>query len=247
MIVDYDKYHLSGREKLKYILISYPLALIVLELFYDSWMITVLLAIGVIFFQGMYASYLCKKRKEELLTEFKDFLYSVVASISIGKSMRMAIKDSFYSLDMIYPQNSLIMIEVKAMISNMENNNFSEKEVLLDFAERSNIEEILNFAQIYASCIESGGDVKNVLNNTINILSDKMNLQREIKTIVAQRQMEGRIVATMPILILLGLNLFSKDYLMPMYTSIVGRVIMTICLIGYIGSAKWIVNLLDWE
>ena len=57
-----------------------------------------------------------------------------------------------------------------------------------------------------------------------------MNIEREIKALTAQKKLEGRMIALMPIAMLLCLNLVSKTYIAPLYTTFMGRLIMTGCL-----------------
>ena len=75
-----------------------------------------------------------------------------------------------------------------------------------------------------------GGDLEKIISRASVILTDKMNIEREIKAITAQKTLEGRIIALMPPAMLLALNLVSQSYIAPLYSTLTGRLIMTGCL-----------------
>ena len=120
-----------------------------------------------------------------------------------------------------------------------------KKKVLIDFAVRSQIEDIKDFVDVYLTTRATGGDIQKVIASASLVIIDKMQIQREVETMMAQKQLEARIVALIPIFIILFLNIFSPDYLMPMYTTVAGRIIMTLALIGFIISFKWIIKLTE--
>jgi len=62
-----------------------------------------------------------------------------------------------------------------------------------------------------------------------------MNIEREIKAVTAQKKLEGRLIALMPVAMLLILNLLSPSYIVPLYSGLPGRLIMTGCL----GAGLW--------
>ena len=55
----------------------------------------------------------------------------------------------------------------------------------------------------------------------------------------AQKKFEGKIISVMPLIVILFLNVFSPDYLEPLYTTLAGRMIMTIAIAG-LGAAFYL-------
>ena len=82
-------------------------------------------------------------------------------------------------------------------------------------------------------------------NMKVAIMTDKMAIRREIRTLTAQKQLEGRIISVMPILVIMGLNVFSPEYLEVLYTTVAGRLIMTAALGGIAASFFLTQKLLD--
>jgi tight adherence protein B len=86
-----------------------------------------------------------------------------------------------------------------------------------------------------------GGDLEKIITRTTEILTDKINIDREIKTITSQKKMEGRIIALMPLVMLLALNIVSYTYISPLYETTIGRMIMT----GAMGATGYGIYLME--
>ena len=172
---------------------------------------------------------------QKLDMQFKDLLYSASASIASGRQMAEALIEAHDNLSVMYGRDEPIIIELTHMKRSIEENNESDRILLADFAERSKNEDINNFVQVYITCRNMGGDLEKVIARTSDILTDKMNIEREIKMITAQKKLEGRLIALMPLAMLLILNLLSPSYITPLYSSFIGRIIMTGCL----GALCW--------
>ena len=122
--------------------------------------------------------------------------------------------------------------ELVYMVKEINENREREEKILSDFALRSGADDIRNFVDVYLTCRETGGDTVKVITNATDIIVEKMAIQREIRTLTAQKQLEGKIISLMPIGVVLGLNIFYPDYLQVMYETLVGRIIMTLALAG---------------
>lgn len=118
----------------------------------------------------------------------------------------------------------------KRITENREN----DVDLLLDFARRSHSEDINSFVQVYMTSKTMGGNLEKVLKSTTEVLMDKMNIERDIRMLTAQKKFEGKIISTMPLIVILFLNVFSPDYLAPLYTTITGKVIMSFAITGVI-------------
>jgi tight adherence protein B len=122
------------------------------------------------------------------------------------------------------------------MVTSIKENKENDIRLLRDFADRSHCEDIENFVQVYASCVITGGDLEKILKNTIEIIMDKITIEREIKTMTSQKRFEGNIITAMPLIVIMFLNVFSPDYLEPLYVTVSGRLIMTAAITGLVGA-----------
>ena len=53
----------------------------------------------------------------------------------------------------------------------------------------------------------------------------------DISSILAEKKLEQNILSIMPIALVLMLSISAKDFMQPVFTEVIGRVIMTISLV----------------
>lgn len=239
---DYKIYHLNIREKVRFVIICIPLLLLTGYLFYHSVFVCIVFNFLLIPFYRLYRASLSEKRRRAITEQFRDVLYSISASISTGRQMTEALYEAEKNMHLIYKEDELIVRELSAIVKRLYVFREPEEDVLRDFALRTGVEDISDFVDIYLTCRETGGDLVNVLNKTSEMLLDKISIEKEIYTITAQKRYEAKMLASMPLITILFLNLVSPDYLAVMYEGLLGRLVMTAALLGtgfaYLWSMK---------
>lgn len=241
MELDYSKYELSVKERYSFLVAGYTCVFVVLYLFYRNLFFSLICSVCVCLFIPPFKAWNAEKRRGLLVTQFKDMLYSMSSYVAANVQMTDALEGSLESLKGIYDSDSPLVVELDRMVRNIRENKESEIRLLQDFADRSHCEDIENFVQVYTACIITGGDLEKALKSTIEIIMDKINIEREIRTLTAQKKFEGNIISAMPIVVILFLNIFSPEYLDPLYTTFRGRILMTAALIGIL-SAHWMMR-----
>ena len=111
--------------------------------------------------------------------------------------------------------------------------NVPVEELLQNLADRSGVEEIYSFGQVFGYAKRNGSDFLHVLKDTSQRIADKIDLEREITTMVAAKRLEQKIMNVIPMGILLFVDITSPGFLDIMYTGMAGRVIMSVCLLVY--------------
>ena len=235
MIRNYSEYEMTDRERVLFYGAGYLAAAGIVFLFYHSLLLSALSGFLVVRFRTGYETYRARQRMHKLNDQFKDMLYSLSSSIAAGRQMPEALVDAADSLSVMYDPGEPIMLELTHMKRCILENNESDRQLLADFASRSCCEDIINFVQVYNICRNMGGDLEKIIARTTSILTDKMNIEREIRALTAQKKTEGRLIALMPLAMLLILNLLSPSYIVPLYSGLSGRLIMTGCL----GAGLW--------
>ena len=230
MIQNYSEYEMTEKERVLFFGAGYLAASLTVFLFYHSILLSALLGFSVLWIRPYYEAFRAKKRCRKLKYQFKDMLYSLSASIAAGRQMPQALTEAADSLSIMYGPEEPIMMELQHMKRCIDENNESDSQLLADFAARSCCEDIRNFVQVYIICRNTGGDLQQIISRTVSILTDKMNIEREIRAVTAQKKTEGRLIALMPLAMLLLLNLLSPSYIIPLYSGLPGRLIMTGCL-----------------
>ena len=104
---------------------------------------------------------------------------------------------------------------------------------MAQFAMRSGIEDIESFSEVLYTAKRTGGDIVKIIRSTSNAISDKLEVKREIKTMITAKQFEVTILKIIPFGIIIYLWLGSPGFLDPLYHNLFGILFMTVILILY--------------
>lgn len=243
--IDYSVYNMSRKEKLLYILLAAIFLFGLGFIFYQNIIVSLLPTPFALLYPKIRTREIITKRQNELNLQFKDLLYSISSSLGSGKALETAFKESLKELSIIYPnEETLIIKEIQYMQRKLDMNDQIE-DVLADFADRSKLEDVRSFAAILQTCNKRGGNVIEIIRNTSNVINDKIEVKQEITTILAQKKFEQKILSVMPIALILFLSATQKDYMEPVFTTALGRVVMTIAIIFIISGYMIMKKIMD--
>ena len=218
---------------------------LILYLFFKSVVAFILLPPGIIFYHRYNKKNLRKKYRETLNSQFKDALLSIAAALRAGYSIENALKESEEEMRGMYGENAPICKEFQIMRNQMSLGIPLEK-VFAEFARRSETEDIETFASVFSIAKRTGGDLVGIIQKTASDIASKIDTSNEISVVVRSKRLEQSIMALMPPLIILYVDLTAGNILAPLYQSLLGRVIMVVCLCVYLGAcflAKKIMNI----
>ncbi|HOM03331.1 MAG TPA: type II secretion system F family protein [Acetivibrio sp.] len=241
-LVDYGVYVMSFKEKFLYFLLAALALFAIGYIFYHSVLLALFLTPFAFLYPKRRTKDIIEKRKNELNLQFKDLLYSLSSSLTAGKSVEMSFKDALNDLSILYPDpDTYIIREVEYIIRKIEMNETVE-DALEDLARRSHLEDIQNFTDVFKTCKRTGGNLVNVIRNSTNIINDKIEIKEEINTLLAAKKFEQKILSVMPLVMILILSLTTEDYMIPVFTTVIGRIVMTFSILiiaaGYFISKK---------
>lgn len=225
--MDYNHYRMSYKEKVKYLFLISLGILFISYVFYRSAVVSLVACTMSLYFIRFVREHLCDKRKQALADEFNEGLYVIGTALSAGKSLEEAFKESIK--EMKEKEFPLIHHEFSLIVNRIEVNENIEVAVM-DFARRSHVEDIQNFADILVTSKRTEGDIISIIRRTMTMMSEKMEIKREIETNIAQKKYEQKILMAMPLFIIIFLSVSSKGYLDPLYTTFGGRIAMTVAL-----------------
>lgn len=242
MPMDYNIYNMPAAERLISILTAGAVLFAVGFIFYRSIILSLLLLPLALKYPGIRTREIIRKRKNELSLQFREALYSIAASLSAGRSMEASLRDAQQELSLQYPdEGTYIILELEQMNKRLEMNETMEQ-VLTDFADRSHLEDILNFTDVFIICKRTGGNLVQVVKNTAEIISDKMDVKQEIDLMLTEKKLEHRILNLMPVFIIFMLSTSAEEFMAPVFIEPLGRAAMTIALLlfaaAYFVSAK---------
>lgn len=186
-----------------------------------------------------------EKRLLQLNEEFKEGILILASFLSAGYSVENAFFSSVKELLILYGEEGLITKEFKHIESQIRINR-SVEQSFFDFSQRSGLDDVKNFAEVFASAKRSGGELVSVISHTADVIRDKVMVKQEILTMTASKQFEQKIMNMIPFFIVIYIDFTSPGFFQIMYTTSAGRIMMTICMIIYIiafYTAKQIMNI----
>jgi tight adherence protein B len=154
--------------------------------------------------------------------------------LSAGKSIELAFKDIQKDLALLYPGRTGYIVHELERINIKFGMNEPVEEVMLDFATRTDIEEIVTFADILAASKRTGGNLIEIIKNTSKTISEKLEFRMELDVLLAERKFEQKVMGLFPFLIILVLSAMAPDYMEPVFNTFLGNLVMTCILVVFV-------------
>lgn len=227
--VNYKVYYMSFAEKLVYFIIGFIVGALVGYLFYgglakdefgEPTVVTYVLNVMISGAAGIAAGYafipirmnmILTSRTKKLKSQFRDMLEAFNTSLGAGKNVTDSFRSVYEDMKVQYEEDAFIIKELEVILSCMDNN--VDLEVpLADFGIRSGIDDIVSFANVFKICYHKGGNIKDTIRSTHEILSDKMEIAEEIETTVTGARSEQNLMLIMPILLIAMIKMMSADF-----------------------------------
>lgn len=233
MIEDYNSYHFTLSENLLITLQGALIAMVLGFAFYQSFLGMIILSPMILLIRWSQRRRKIERRKWQLNIEFRDAILSLSAALSAGYSAENALEEAWKDLRILYPEDTFIMREIAYLINQIRMNITTEK-AFMEFGKRSGIEDIISFAEIFATAKRTGGDLIKIIKTTSQTISDKIDVKREILTMLSAKRYEANIMKMIPIAIIFYLQVSSPGFLKPMYHNLFGNLVMTALFVIYI-------------
>ena len=233
--MNYSTYHFTWKETVRYVVEGSLVAVILGYLFYRSILGVLLILPLLYFYLQRKKQQLMRERQWKLNLEFKDGIMALSAALEAGYSSEHAMEEAYDDLSRLYQNNSMIMKELSYMINQLHMNISIEK-ALEDFGHRSGVEDIISFSEVFQTAKRTGGDLITVIKSTTIIIGDKIDVKRDIITLIAAKRLEANLMKVTPLFFLMYLSLSSPGFLDPLYGNAFGIVIMSILLLLYLAA-----------
>lgn len=227
--MDYRTYHFSRKEKLRYGLEAALITGIIALCFYNSPLaFAAFPLVGIQYFREK-GERLAEERRKRLKLQFKDAVQSMAAALAAGYSAENAVRETRKDLKLVYPESADMVQELAAMQRKLDANQTVE-EAIRDFAARSGMEEAEMFAEIFATGKRNGGDLIAVMKDTARTITQTVDTERQVASVLASRRYEQKIMNVIPFAMILYLRLGCPGFLDPVYGNAAGICVMTGCL-----------------
>lgn len=249
---NYKVYYMKPIEKVIYFILAFAVGAAVGYLFYGgigkdefgnptvlTWVLNISISgvvgtVAGIAFIPMRTEQIIDKQRRKLNLQFRDMLEALNTSLGAGKN----VVDSFHSvyddLKVQYDEGAYILKELEVILSGMANN-VDIEDLLYDFGVRSGIEDIESFANVFKICYRKGGNIKDTIRSTHSILSDKMEINEDIETVVTSNKTEQNIMIMMPIMLIAMIKMMSPDFAAN-FTTFTGILSTTIAIVMFVAA-----------
>lgn len=247
---NYKVYYMKFLEKILYFILAFVVGAAVGYLFYGgigkddygdpttlTWVLNITIpaitgtVCGIVFIP-MRTKQIIDKQRKKLNLQFRDMLESLTTSLGAGKNVVDSFRGVYEDLKMQYEEDAYILKELQIIISGMDNN-IDIEDLLQDFGFRSGNEDIESFANVFRICYRKGGNIKDTIRNTHEILSDKMEISEDIETIVTSNKSEQKIMIAMPIGLIAIIKIMSPDFAAN-FTTVTGIISTTVAIVMFI-------------
>ena len=243
---DYRVWHFTPKERAKETAVYAGFAVMIVWLFYRRMPLILLAVPFYPFYMKKAGEKRAAARRKQLSYDFRLALDSLTVSLRAGRSVENAFPDAARDLRNTIGEEMDVTKEF-VWISRQIRLSVPMEDVLLDFAGRSGVEDIENFAAVFTTAKRMGGNMASILKNAAASIGGKIDVEREIETTLAAKKMEQKIMNSMPCVIILYMTLASPGFLDLMYTTAFGALIMTVCLMLYAAAVLWAGKIVDIE
>ena len=176
---DYTDYAFSVHEIVLYLLAWGAFMAMVGWLFYDSviaWLL--LMPFVLLSFKDKGASE-CVKRRRKLEIEFREVILSVSSNLQAGYSVENAFQESYRDIVRVYGKESVMAGELRLIFRKLSNN-IQLEDALANLADRSGVQDIRDFADIFQIAKRGGGGIGGVSAKTAARIGGKQEVRREM-------------------------------------------------------------------
>jgi tight adherence protein B len=122
------------------------------------------------------------------------------------------------------------------MINGIQNN-LSIEVMLKDFGARSEIIDIQNFSEVFAVGYRAGGNLKDIVRKTSDIIGDKIEMSAEIETAIASNKTQFDVMMIVPIVIIILLRTMSSQFAAS-FSTVAGVFATTVAIGIFVGAYK---------
>lgn len=173
-----------------------------------------------------------KKRINILKLQFRDFLGALSNSLSSGMNINDSIQNAKKDMELQYSSDAYIVAEVGEMVAGIQNN-IDIENVIKDFGYRSGIDDITNFATVFSICYRSGGNIKDIIKRTTELITEKMMVAEEIETKITSNKTQMMAMNVIPVVVVLMMKNMSSEFAKGL-TSVIGVIAISVAVVLFV-------------
>lgn len=253
MMPNYRTYEMSALEKASAALLAFLAGAVCSQVFYGGLFksdgqatvmtyisaavfILIVGAAAVKLFLPVRREQLRKKRQHELGVQFRDMLESITTSLSAGDTVYQAFESAWSDIRLQYGESSYLALELEQIVQ-APRSGLTLETMLKDFAGRSGSEDIESFSNVFAVSYGAGGNMKDVMRRTHDIITDKMAITDEIRTKLSANKLELNVITVAPVFLMMLLRSTNESFA-EKFASPGGVVCITIAIVIFASAFR---------
>lgn len=176
-----------------------------------------------------------EKQLRRIRREFQEFIQLLSGALRTGHSAENAMMEATKQLAMMEGETAYMVKALRMMLAKISLGESAEQ-VWMEFARQCELDEAKEFAKAFVLAKRSGASMPFILQKITHQLVLKVQTREQIETMLAGKRFEQKIMNLMPAGILLYMSITSPQLLAVLYETGTGKLIMTVCLLIYIGA-----------
>jgi tight adherence protein B len=186
--------------------------------------VAVLIALLLTYFlPKKYFEYEINKRNRKFLDQFPEAIDMIVRSVKSGHPLNTALRMIADNMEEpVAPEFRQLVNEIaygRPLV-----------EALRRMAKRIDEQDVHFFVVVLAVQQETGGNLAEILKNLSSVIRGRKRLFQKIRAMTSEGRATLFILGGLPVLVFAALNIVSPEYLLPLYNTFVGNVILAIAL-----------------
>jgi len=189
-------------------------------------------------FPGIYVKQKQKKYVEQYYNSLVDFLESIVSNLKSGLSIIKSLQ--------VYAQRDKGPVgnEISVVLKNVQIGR-PLQEALSELSDRIPLRENQMIISAMINSMETGGNITEILENVLETIRKRDELNREIKTLTSQGVLSGMIVGLLPFLLVFVLFFIDPAFIEPLFNTTTGNVLLIVAVLMEIMGAFFIRKIVD--
>lgn len=197
---------------------------------------------GLLLYPGVFFFIVVMEKRDKYIREmsrfdleFKELLVAISDALGSGYSIENALRDAEDNLLLMFGKEGMLIRDVHELNGKISMR-ISAEQALLELSEIFPSEELKNFAGVFSFARKLGGEYVKNIRRTVEKMEDKLELKKDIRAVIAEKQMEFKVMCFMPAGILAYVKVTSNDFMDSLYGNLAGAIAMTLCLAVYAGA-----------
>ncbi len=170
-----------------------------------------------------------RRKNKELLIQFRECIQAAAASMRAGYAVENAFVESISDIRSMFGEGSAMQRELLLLRQGL-GNNVTLEILLQEMGLRCGLEEIQEFAEVFAIAKRSGGSIPVIIDAASDSIRRRMEVEEEMETLLSARKLEQKVMNAMPFMIVWYVEVSNPGYFDRLYGNLTGAALMTICL-----------------